>query len=30
MMTVLATWKQQGLPLVETLAEALTQEWNKS
>jgi len=29
-MTVLATWKQQGLPLAETLAEALTQEWNKS
>jgi len=29
-MTVLATWKQQGLPLAETLAEALTKEWNKS
>ena len=30
MMTVLATWKQQGRDLPQTLAEALTQEWNKS
>ncbi len=30
MMAVLATWKQQGCDLPQTLAEALTQEWNKS
>ena len=30
LMTVLATWKQQGRDLPQTLAEALTQEWNKS
>ncbi len=29
-MTVLSTWKQQGLSLPQTLAETLTQEWNKS
>ena len=29
-MTVLASWKQQDLPLAETLAEALTKKWNKS
>jgi transposase len=29
-MTVLASWKQQGRDLPQTLAETLTQEWNKS
>jgi len=29
-MTVLSTWKQQGRDLSQTLAETLTQEWNKS
>jgi len=29
-MTVLATWKQQGRNLFQTLGEALTQEWTKS
>jgi len=29
-MTVLASWKQQGRDLSQTLGEALTQEWNKS
>jgi len=29
-MTVLATWKQQGRNLSQTLGEALTQEWTKS
>ena len=29
-MTVLSTWKQQGLSLPQTLAETLTQEWTKS
>ena len=29
-MTVLSTWKQQGLDLPQTLAQTLTQEWNKS
>jgi len=29
-MTVLATWKQQGCDLSQTLSEALTQEWTKS
>ena len=29
-MTVLASWKQQGRDLSQTLDEALTQEWTKS
>ena len=29
-MTVLASWKQQGKDLPQALGEALTQEWNKS
>jgi hypothetical protein len=29
-MTVLATWKQQGRNLSQTLGEALTREWTKS
>jgi len=29
-MTLLATWKQQGRNLPQTLGEALTQEWTKS
>jgi len=29
-MTVLATWKQQGRDLPQALGETLTQEWNKS
>jgi transposase len=29
-MTVLASWKQQGRDLPQTLAQTLTQEWNKS
>ena len=29
-MTVLSTWKQQGLDIPQTLAQTLTQEWNKS
>jgi len=29
-MTVLATWKQQGRDLSQTLGATLTQEWNKS
>jgi hypothetical protein len=29
-MTVLATWKQQGRNLSQTLGETLTQEWMKS
>jgi len=29
-MTVLATWKQQGRDLSQTLSATLTQEWNKS
>ena len=30
MMTVLASWKQQGRDLSQTLGETLTQEWTKS
>ena len=30
MMTVLATWKQQGRDLPQTMSETLSQEWNKS
>jgi len=30
LMTVLSTWKQQGRDLPQTLAETLTQEWNKN
>ena len=30
MMTVLASWKQQGRDLSQTLNETLTQEWTKS
>ena len=29
-MTVLSTWKRQGRDLPQTLAQTLTQEWNKS
>ena len=29
-MTVLASWKQQGRDLSKTLGETLTQEWTKS
>jgi len=29
-MTVLATWKQQGRNLSQTLGEALIREWTKS
>jgi hypothetical protein len=29
-MTVLATWKQQGRNLPQTLGETFTQEWTKS
>jgi len=30
MMTLLATWKQQGRDLPQALGDALTQEWTKS